>query len=416
MRFNHWFSSRLGRSKNSSASASTGAIIAVAGVALALAVMELSIAVASGFKHEIERKIIGFEAFISVLPPYDYHKSEVEPMMVPDEKITEIISATIPQARIVPSLSRQAVLKTDSNFMAVRCVSFDKGHDWSFEQGNMTVGTIGDSMADDEMVISETIARQLGIDTASRPYLYFFVDGKPKVRRASVSGIYNSNFSDFDKSVIYVPMSTLSQLGENQSEVSQISLEGIDAKDVGEIVGLSEKLQSAFIESYRRGEIAEVHPVTNVAERGAVYFSWLGLLDTNVIVILILMACVAAFTLISSLFIIILDRINTIGILRSLGASKARVSRIFLIVAMRIVGLGMIIGNIIGLGIIFIQKAARIIPLNPEMYYLDSVPVEISWWAVAALNLGVAVFAWLILILPARLATRIDPASTMRYE
>ena len=164
------------------------------------------------------------------------------------------------------------------------------------------------------------------------------------------------------------------------------------------------------------GALTRVYRTSDITQTGALYLNWLDLLDTNVVVIFILMLCVAAFTLVSSLFIIILDRVTTIGILRSIGASRSLVSGIFVNIAMKLVGTGLLIGNILGIGLILIQSATHAVPLDPQMYYLSYVPVEINWLWLLLLNVGVGCGAWLILILPARLAARIDPASAMRYE
>ena len=414
MNFSYWFSKRISLRKGTTASTTTGAIIAVAGVALALMVMELTLAVVAGFKHEIERKVMGFDATITVLPPYNYYTGVSEGEMTVNDTLRTIITDALPGAVPVETFRRHAIMKTDSDFVAVECFAYGDAHDRSFEAGNLVRG--GFTESDDSIVISETIARQLGIDTASRAYLYFFIDGKPKARRAYVSGIYESNFGEYDKSVIYTSLPFLQTLGADSARVTGIAIEGLEYGDIDLIADDAADLQRALIDHYRLGDVANVYPVTSILERGAVFFSWLDLLDTNVVVIFILMVCVAVFTLISSLFIIILDRVSTIGILRALGASRSVVSRAFVFVALKIVGIGMLIGNALALGIIWLQHATHFLSLNPEMYYLDSVPFDLSWRAALLLNVGVIVGAWLILILPAKVAARINPASTMRYE
>lgn len=413
MSFSSWFSRRM--KLRGAASSSTGVTIAVVGVALALMVMELSLAVVNGFKHQIERKVIGFDAPISILPPYDYDLGEYGSEMTLTDSLSSVLYSIIPtDSRLVERAGRQAIIKTDSDFIAVQFVAFGRGHDYDFENSNLLRGTMpagGDSIA-----ISQSMARQLKADTADRVFLYFFADGQPKVRRATVSGIYNSNFGEYDQTIAYCPLPLLQGISNDQSAVNSIGVEGIESLGIEGIMKESQTLQSRLLDLYRLGQIDGVYPVVNVVQKGAMYFSWLDLLDTNVVVILILMSCVAAFTLISSLFILILDRIPTIGILLSLGASKSMVVNIFLSAALRIVGLGMLIGNAIALSIIGIQNASHILPLNPEMYYLDSVPFEISWVQLLTLNGAAIVGAWLILILPARLAASVDPASTMRYE
>ena len=406
-----------------SASTSTGSVIAVMGVALALMVMELSLAVSSGFKNEIERKVIGFDAPVTILPAYDYYTSTSESELQAGDSLMDVINDFLAynniseKTRVAPGFKRYAILKTDNDFLAVECLAHGDNHDFDFERRMMTEGSfpnINDTAAPDSIVISAPIARKLNLSPKDKAYLYFFVNDTPKARRVFVSGLYQSNFGEYDDAIIYTSMALLQGLGEGgATEATSIALEGIEKE---EIQPLSEALQQTLLGAYSRGELSKAYPVTNVFHTGALFFNWLDLLDTNVIVIFILMICVSAFTLISSLFIIILDRVPTIGVLRSLGATRSQVSGIFMHLAMRLVGLGMIIGNVLALGLIFVQNATHFLPLDPQMYYLAYVPFEISWMTVLWLNLGVAVGAWLILILPARLAARVDPASTMRYE
>ena len=146
------------------------------------------------------------------------------------------------------------------------------------------------------------------------------------------------------------------------------------------------------------------------------YLNWLDLLDTNVVVIFILMCCVAAITLVSSLFILILNNIPTIGLLRALGASKPAVRNVFVAMAMRLVGSGMVIGNLLALLTIWIQQKFLVFPLDPESYYLSHVPMVFNLTGIVLINVGVAAMSWLVLILPARVASSISPARTMRCD
>ncbi len=417
MNFSYWFSNRIKLRRDVPASTSTGVVIAVAGVALALMVMELSLAVASGFKHEIERKVMGFDALVSVLPAYDYNTATSANEMTLNDSLQRVISTTLPGTVAVPAFSRHAILKTDNDFLAVECRSHGIGHNSSFEQSIMTDGTWPDfngQHSSDSIVLSKPIADRLGIATGDKVYLYFFVDDRPKARRAFVAGIYQSNFGEYDNAVIYTSLPLMQGLGSQDSlSCTSVSIEGLTKEQVEPA---TEQLQNALLRAYSNGELATAHPVNNVFNTGALFFNWLDLLDTNVIVIFILMICVATFTLISSLFIIILDRVPTIGLLRALGATRRQVSQIFVHTALRLVGLGMIIGNVLALGLMLIQNSTHFLPLNPQMYYLAYVPFEINWLSIIALNAGVALGAWLILIIPARIAARVDPAATMRYE
>ncbi len=417
MKFEYWLSHKLQLRKGAKPSTSTGVIIAVAGVALALMVMEISLAVAVGFKNEIQRKVMGFDAPISVLPAYNYQTAESAQSIHLSDTLQNIITSTIPGAQIVETVKRHAILKTDNDFAAVQCIGQGETHNFDFEQGNIIEGQFPDyasGAADDSIVISRPLANTLLLELGDKVYMYFFADGEVKTRRAFIAGLYESNFGEYDNNIIYASINRLQRLSNDTTAVSSIDIEGITNPE--EIVQRSETLQNVLIDSYRTGDIKEVYPVNNVLNSGAIFFNWLDLLDTNVVIIFILMLCVAMFTLISSLFIIILDRVPTIGILRALGASKRSVARIFVNIAMRLVGMGMLIGNVIGIGLIIVQQHTHFLPLNPQMYYLSYVPVELDWLSIILLNIGLLVGAWLTLILPAQLAARIDPAQTMRYE
>lgn len=415
MNFGNWFSRRLRLGKGAPSSTTTGVVIAIAGVALALAVMELSLAVSSGFKQAIEQRVLGFDAPVTVEPAYDYYTATSAETMQADSRLTAVISSALPEARIVPSMRRHAMLKTDNDFIAVECLARGAAHDAAFELGNMTEGSLPDFAAGgDSIVISSVMASQLGIGVGDRVFLYFFVNEEPKARRATVAGLYQSNFGEYDRHIAYAPLDMMQRLGGGDSiTASSIELEGIPLEGINEA---TTQLQAALVDAYRAEKVDAIYPVTNIFRTGAQFFNWLDLLDTNVVVIFILMTCIAALTLISSLFIIILDRVPTIGILRALGADRRAVSNIFVRLAMRLVGVGMIIGNALTLGIIYLQQATHIMRLDPQMYYLAYVPFSLSWATILWLNLGVAAGAWLILILPARLASRIDPAATMRYQ
>ena len=158
------------------------------------------------------------------------------------------------------------------------------------------------------------------------------------------------------------------------------------------------------------------YPVTTILQTGAIYFNWLSLLDTNVVVIFILMLCVALFTLVSSLYLIVLDRIPTIGILKSIGASRGWLSYLFVNMGMKLALLGLVAGNVIGLGLCMLQLHTGLMKLDAEMYYLSQVPVKLEFWPMLLLNVAMLLISWLILFVPSRSAAKIDATESMRYE
>ena len=229
-----------------------------------------------------------------------------------------------------------------------------------------------------------------------------------------IAAIYESHFNDYDKLIAFSSLPTLQKINDLPSDGgSCIELRGFKPDD---IIPSSSALQDSIVEACYNQKLNNLCNVTNVYHTGAFYFTWLDLLDTNVVVILILIALVAGFTLVSCMFIIILERVNTIGILKALGATNAQIRGIFITLTERLVIIGMLIGNFIGITLTILQEKFHLIPLNPDAYYLNYVPVELNWAHILYLNLGVLVLTTLILVIPSQLVSTISPAKTIKYE
>ncbi len=411
MNVSYWISQRL-RLRGEGGSG-TGVIIAVAGVALALVIMELTIAVVLGFKNGIRDKLMGFDAQINVEVPY----GSTDGILHVTPSLRNFVRTHMPASDIRMSLRQPALLKTDTDFHGLVFLAQSPEADFSFERSNIVEGEWPDYTADscdNKIVISRQVADALGLGVGDRVFSTFFVNGDIKMRRHTVAGLYRSDFGEYDYNVAYASLRAMQRVaGIDSVSCNRLDIRGIAVDD---IASEAASLQQAFIDAAANGEMNELYTVDNVTHTGAIYFNWLDLLDTNVVVIFLLMLAVAGLTLVSSLFILILECVRLIGVLRAMGAPKPLVRRIFIDMAMRLVGLGMIIGNILGLGLLWFQHATHFITLDPQMYYLSSVPVEFNIWAIIALNAGVAASAWLILVLPARLASSIDPAKAMSYE
>ena len=145
-------------------------------------------------------------------------------------------------------------------------------------------------------------------------------------------------------------------------------------------------------------------------------FSWLDLLDMNVWVIIGLMFVISVFTMISGLLIIILERTNMIGMLKTLGARNFSIRKTFLYVASFLILKGMLWGNIIALSILLIQKYFGVIKLNPENYYVSEMPVDINILYILLINIGTLVLSVVAMIGPSYLIAKISPAKSIRFE
>lgn len=412
-----WISRHLKLVGAGSRSASAGVVIAVAGVALALMIMEFTLCIVLGFKHQVRDKLSGFESEISIGPRYlDSSGATAESISLTPE-LSELISRSSADARPSLALRQPVMLKTADDFCALILTAHDEGHDFGFERSMISEGVWPDYSQDscaNHIVISATTARRLQISTGDKVDATFFIDDNIKSRRYTVAGIYSSDIGDYDGTVAFGSMRSLRKVaGLDSLSGSGIDISGLT---IDSVPAVSERLYDLMLQDYYDGRSPYLYPIDTVLHKGSMYFNWLSLLDTNVVVIFVLMLCVAGFTLVSSLFLIVLERVATIGILRSLGASRRLIRSIFRRMAMRMALRGMLIGNLLGLGLMWLQRSLGVIKLDPEMYYLREVPVEFDFVGLLLINIGVAAAAWLILTIPAIAASRVDPALSVRYE
>ncbi|MDE6467743.1 MAG: ABC transporter permease [Muribaculaceae bacterium] len=413
MRTSIWISSRLRLGGGEGSPAAVA--IAVAGVALAVMIMEATLAVVVGFKEGIEAKLAGFDAQITVDTPYSSADGVSKPYLEVTPELTGLIASAVPaHAEMRSSIRQPGMLKTDDNFQGVLYIGQNPDASYCFEKSNVREGEWPDYTLPENansIVVSRRIADALGLTLGDKVFSTFIIDRNIKLRRHKVAAIYESDFGEYDNSVVYCSLAALQKVaGVDSTAATCVDIRGL--RD-DEIDGVTARLQASLVEATASGRIDEYYHVGNIHTSGALYYNWLALLDTNVTVIFILMLAVSGFTLVSSLFILVLEKVRTIGILRAIGGSRGLVQTIFTDLGMRLAGMGMLVGNVLGIGLLLLQKYTQIVPLDPEMYYLSSVPVEIKplWFVV--LNLGVAAVSWAILNIPARMAASTDPSKAM---
>lgn len=388
--------------------------VAIAAVALSITVMLMAIAIVMGFKREIRDKVTGFNSHITLfaVPQSDYDSNLIT--------YTPTLKKLLDQQPFITShaleASVPAIIKTPDNFKGVYLKSLAGAQLLDFLNKNMTEGKVPDYSKEgtqQQIVLSQSVANQLGLKLGDKIDTYFISDAV-RVRRLEITGIFNSHFDSYDNIFIYGNLNLIQDLA--QIDDKQGTAISIAINDFNNLDQYTKQLQQELNKGVAEGLLYTVYRTENAHTMGAGYFQWLGLLDMNVIVILTLMIFVACITLISGMLIIILDKKRFIGLIRSLGAPISRVRRIFVYLALRVALIGIVIGNLITLPLLWIQDRYHIIPLNADSYYIDFVPVEISWQAILILNLATVVIIYLSLILPSWFAAKISPAETMRYE
>lgn len=388
--------------------------IATLGVALGLAIMIVSACVVVGFKHTIRDKAIGFVANITVGNYASFQGSDTYPICTGDSMKKALLG--IEGVKSVEQYAeKHGILKTDSDFLGVVLKGIGEDYDTTFIHNNMEKGSIpkfSASKTSNTLLISRNMANKLRLDVGHRLMAYFIDNGDVRMRRFTIAGIYDTNMSKFDDVMCFTDLYTCRKLNgweDDQSSGFQVTVNNIDSIDAVErnIVKKVNRTEDKYGSSYSSKTVMEMNPQL---------FAWLGLLDLNVWIILALMICVAGFTIISGLLIIILERVNMIGILKALGANNATIRKTFLWFAVFVIGKGMLWGNIVGLGLCILQYFTHIISLDPRTYYVSYVPVEINIVHIILLNIFTLIATVIVSVLPSMLISHIHPARSMRYE
>jgi membrane protein len=388
--------------------------IAIAGVAVGLAVMLVSVSVVFGFKHTIRNKVVGFGSHIQVANFMTLQASEQYPIQMGDSMLK--VLRAIPGVKHVQRFAvKQGILKTDKDFLGVAFKGIAADYDTTFIHQNLVAGAIphfSDTVGKQQMMVSQAIADQLNLKLGDKVFAYFIDNTGVKARRFTIAAIYQTNLSQFDKVTCFIDLYTAVKL--NAWETDQASGAELTVNDFNLLNQTAERVVEKVnrtIDSY-----GETYSSQTIQEMNPQIFSWLDLIDLNVWIILGLMLAVAGVTMISGLLIIILERTAMIGILKAIGARNTTIRRTFLWFAVFTIGKGMLIGNLIGLGLIVLQHYTGLVKLNPATYYVSTVPVEFNLFVWLLLNVATLVISVFVLIAPSYLVSKINPAASMRYE
>ncbi len=388
--------------------------IATLGVAIGLAVMLISVSVVLGFKHTIRDKVIGFGSHITVGDFLTIQGSDQYPIEMGDSMMN-VLKSIKGVDKVQRYAMKQGILKTDSDFLGVMFKGIAEEYDTTFLHNNLVEGYIpafSSEASKQQIVISKMIADQLHLHAGDRLFAYFFSNNGVRPRKYTITGIYQTNLSMFDKVICYTDLYSAVKL--NGWESDQTSGAELTVKDFSKLDDVADILTHRVNRS--SDKYGETYSSATIQQNYPQIFSWLDLLDLNVWIILTLMVCVAGFTMISGLLIIILERTNMIGVLKALGARNKTVRHTFLWFAVFIIGKGLLIGNIIGLGLILLQKYTGLIHLDPATYYVSTVPVEVNIPIILLINIATLLVSVFVLIAPSYLISHIHPAKSMRYE
>ena len=384
--------------------------IATVGVAIGLAVMIITVSVVLGFKHTVRDKVVGFGSHIQV---YNL-QGNIMPISINDSTLTayEAVDGVQQAERFALT---QGILKTDNDFLGVMFKGIGPEYDTHFLEDCLIEGELpdfSDTKTKYPLVVSKTMADKLRIHAGDRLFAYFIGDDDVRTRRFTASAIYQTNMKRFDDMVCLTDLCVTQRL--NGWDSLQCTGAEVLVNDFDRLRETNRNLLDILRDNDKRDDEAAVsYTITDIYPQ---VFSWLELLDINVWIILGLMIAVAGFTMISGLLIIILERTQMIGILKALGARNSTIRHTFLWFAAFIIGRGLLWGNIMGLGIVLIQKYTGVVKLDAQTYYVNEAPMELNLLLIALLNVVTLLVSVFVLVAPSYLVSHIHPARSMHYE
>lgn len=405
MNFEFFIAKRLLKEENSSFSKPI-VRIATLSIALSIAVMIVSVAVLGGFKKQIREKITGFTSHIHISPFSLNNSSQADTFSLTEEEKKAILSCKGVKS-LSPYIMQAGVVKSDEGFHGIVIKGVEKDFDTSFFKQNLCSGRLPDfsNHSSNEALISKTLANKLNIKTDDKLKVYFYIDMSYRVRPFKVVGIYETGLGDYDNKFIISNAGIFQKLygiSSDQYSGYEVCLDDFSL------------LQTASTEIYNA--LPQDKTISTIEELEPGLFSWLGLLDTNVILIIIVMTLVTIITASSTLLIMVFEQSSFIGLLKSFGTKTASLVKIYLYKAAYIVCKAMIIGNVVAVGVISIQSKYHLIKLNQEDYYLDSVPMELNMANILAVNLAVVVISMTALLIPARSIGKVSPVVNIRKD
>ena len=392
--------------------------VALVGIVLAVVVMILSIAIVMGFKGEISGKIMHLDAHLRVTNAalgLDDNYATVN-----GRAVREAIADAPAVATKIESISliadKSAILKTDEDFMGIIMRGVDEGYDFRYLQSKIIEGTVpavSDTASGNQIAISKTVADRLKLHAGDK-VLTYFIDEKIKVRNLTVAGVFETDLEAFDNAYIVGGIGIVQGVnGWHGDTGTQVAM---NMKSTSNLDADAYDLYSLLAESTVKHESKNLFIVTTTHQNNLPFFAWLQMLDMNVVIILTLMMIVAAFTLISAMLMIVLERIRVIGNFKAMGATNGSIRRIFIYLTGKLILKALIIGNVIGIGLALLQKYCHIVRLDPTAYYMPYVPIQLSVPALVLLNVGIILVSYLTLLGASHIISTIKPTATMRFE
>jgi len=381
--------------------------IAIMGIMLGLSVIILSVAIVKGFKKEVGDRIQTFSGDIRIAK-VDLNASFENTPFTNSDTLVKRLSADPQITKVMPYATKNGIIKANDEIEAIIMKGVDRTYDWSFLKQRLVAGRVIDftdtTASKYEILISQYTADRLKLKLGDKLVMYFIQQPLRK-RPFKIVGIFDLGVEEVDKTFAIGDLALIRRLNDwGKDQIGGYEIRTHEFDNINQVDSAANNILPPDLKAF------------TITETYAGIFEWLKLLDVNTVVILVLMLAVAVINMISALLIMILERTSMIGMLKAMGATNISIQKIFMINAFYIVGFGLILGNILGLGICILQHQTHLFKLDQASYYMTFVPISISWLDVVLINAGTLFICLLVLIVPSMLVTRISPVKAIRFK
>jgi len=380
--------------------------IGIAAIAIGIIVMLIAIATGLGLQHKIRDKVVAFNGHIEITN-YDNNASDESQVPISINQDFYPNFKDVEGIKHVQGVAQKfAVIRTETDFEGVVVKGVGSDYNWDYFNEFLIDGRVPDfsQNQNEEILISKYLANRLRFKVGDK-FQTLFDENRPRIINFEIVGIYNSGFQELDEKFCIADLRHIQRL--NKWEADQIGSFEVFIDDFSQI-------EEKTIEVYKA--IPSLMNATSITRKYYAVFEWIKIFDNNTYGIIAIMIIVAGINMITALLVLILERTQMIGILKALGSSNWTIRKVFLYNASYLIGLGLLWGNVIGLGLLFAQKYFKLFPLNPDTYYVSTAPVYISWDYIIMLNVGTFVACLLMLLIPSVIISKISPVKAIRFD
>ncbi len=411
MNYEFFIARRIIASKDYKSSISAPIIkIAITAIAIGVIMMLVSIATGIGLQKKIREKVSAFNGDIIITNFDTNFSNDSQNPISKDQPFYPKFKNIDGIKHVQVTASKGGVIRTETDFEGVVVKGVGDDYDWEYFKDYLVEGKLPDFKGElnEDVLISEYLANRLHLKLGDKITTFFLndeVSKTPRSRGFEIVGIYNSGFQQFDEQYIIADIRHIQKL--NKWDENQIGAFEVFVNDFDDIVAIGNEVYN---------ETGSTLDTQTIRDKYASIFEWLDLFDFNILAIIGIMILVAGINMVTALLVLILERTQMIGILKAMGSSDSSVRKIFLFNAMYLIGVGLFWGNLIGIGLLLLQKYGKVFPLNPNTYYVSEAPVYLSWDYILVMNLGTFVLCLVMLLVAAILITKISPVKAIRFD